>query len=100
MRCRQRALQIIAQPHAISLALEPLAAGTEGYNNRRRAVLNRWCGKAALLLESAGLLGGKAKTVTIHMLLNRLLGMRVEMQGQLFGYFSAILDKVGCIKLR
>lgn len=71
----------------------PAAVGTEGYTNRRAACLSRWCEKANRLLVSVGLLG-KGKGVSVHMLLNKLLAMRVEMQGQLFSYFSAIMDKV------
>ncbi|WIA42573.1 hypothetical protein OEZ86_008551 [Tetradesmus obliquus] len=67
--------------------------GTAGYTARREAFLDRWCDKASALLVSAGLVGSK-KGASVHALLNKLLGMRVEMQGQLFGYFSAILDKV------
>jgi hypothetical protein len=69
-------------------------AGTSGYADRREAHLSRWCNKASPLLEAVGL-QGKGKSASIHMLLNKLLGMRVEMQGQLFSYFSAIMDKVG-----
>jgi hypothetical protein len=68
-------------------------AGTFEYSNRRKACLSRWCDKASRLLVSVGLLG-KGKGASVHMLLNKLLGIRVEMQGQLFSYFSAIMDKV------
>lgn len=69
-------------------------AGTLAYSFRRQAAMDRWCLKAAVLFEAVGLYGSN-KTPTVHMLLNKLLGMKVEMQGQVFGYFSAILEKVG-----
>lgn len=78
------------------IATHHVAAGTAGYAARREAFLDRWCDKASALLLSAGLVGSK-KGASVHALLNKLLGMRVEMQGQLFGYFSAILDKVGFV---
>jgi hypothetical protein len=44
--------------------------------------------------------GGKG-SVTTNKLLNRLLGMRVEMQGQIFSYFDTILRKVcACVGVR
>jgi hypothetical protein len=55
-------------------------------------VLARWCDAAQSQLAAVGLADGKP--VSTNKLLNRLLGLRVELQGQTFGYFSTILDKV------
>lgn len=68
-------------------------AGTNAYTIRRQAAMIRWCDAAQVQLSAVGLLNGKA--LSTNKLLNRLLGMHVEMQGQIFGYFSTILDKVG-----
>lgn len=62
------------------------------YTNRRLAVLARWCDAVQDQLGAVGLADGKS--VSTNKLLNRLLGLRVELQGQIFGYFSTILDKV------
>jgi hypothetical protein len=90
-------LEAAADTAICAVLLRPIA-GTPGYATRREAFLSRWCNKASHLLEAVGLLG-KGKSASIHMLLNKLLGMRVEMQGQLFSYFSAIMDKVGLLLL-
>lgn len=66
--------------------------GTPGYDKRRTAALVRWCDSAQTQLSAVGLLDGKA--LTTNKLLNRLLGMPVETQGQIFAYFTTILDKV------
>eukprot|EP00878_Enallax_costatus_P040094 GHUV01046079.1.p1 GENE.GHUV01046079.1~~GHUV01046079.1.p1 ORF type:complete len:621 (+),score=132.82 GHUV01046079.1:286-2148(+) len=69
--------------------------GTPEYSSRRHAVLNRWCSAASIELNAVGLGANKTKNgIAINTVLNRLLGMRVAMQAQFFGYFSTILDKV------
>jgi hypothetical protein len=51
--------------------------------------MSRWCDAAQVQLSAVGLLNGKG--LSTNKLLNRLLGMHVEMQGQIFGYFSTTL---------
>lgn len=69
-----------------------VCAGTTAYTIRREAALRRWCDSAQIQLSAVGLLNGKQ--CSTNKLLNRLLGMHVELQGQVFGYFSTILDQV------
>jgi hypothetical protein len=94
--CTKASHLLQAASHTAICAALVCHAGTPSYFARLKAFLSRWCNKASNLLEAVGLLG-KGKSVSIHMLLNKLLGMRVEMQGQLFSYFSAIMDKVGAV---
>jgi len=76
----------------VCCSVSPALTGTPGYQARRTAVMMRWCDAAQIQLSAVGLLNGKA--LSTNKLLNRLLGMHVELQGQIFGYFSTILDKV------
>jgi hypothetical protein len=57
---------------SVGLIDKPEAAKAAAYSNRR----------------------SKATGPTINTLLNRMLGLQVAMQGQLFAYFTSILDKV------
>lgn len=63
-------------------------------------MLRRWCVSASLELAAVGLDGSRIRSgaLNINTVLNRLLGMRVAMQAQVFGYFSAIMDKVRILK--
>jgi hypothetical protein len=38
--------------------------------------------------------GKKEKSNDINRLLNRMLAVEVDMQGQIFGFFTAIMDEV------
>jgi hypothetical protein len=67
--------------------------GTIAHSARRKAAMRRFCGTAQLDMDAAGLLKGE-KNPSINRLLNRLLGMHVSVQEQIFAYFTTILDKV------
>jgi hypothetical protein len=75
------------------LLLSLLHAGTLAHTTRRRAAMRRFCATAQVEMDAAGLLKGE-KSPSINKLLNRLLGMHVSVQEQIFAYFTTILDKV------
>eukprot|EP00775_Hariotina_reticulata_P014308 gene14308-35_t len=82
--------------------------GTPEHTARRATTLSRWCQAAVRQMSSVGLMDkpeaamaaalsnrrSKAGGPSINTLLNRMLGLQVAMQGQLFAYFTTILDKV------